>query len=92
MEKHTMIALSTAHVSKETARELDNGEIDTVVYPKGGYGWFIPVTDETEDLEGRIPADLYGCIKYAARNNAGWVMFDSDVDTKENSELPIYNW
>ncbi len=93
MEKHTIIALSTAHIKKETADLLNNDSIgQIVVYQKGNYGWFVPVPDNMDELQDTIPEDLYGCIKYAVNHQADWIMFDCDVDTNENHELPIYNW
>ena len=100
MEKHEMIVLSTAHVSKETddiLQQVTNGTTNIeglVVYNKGKYGWFIPIIkDELKNLENNeCPADLYLCMRYALENGCDWIMFDNGVDTNETPELPVYDW
>ena len=95
MEKHNMLALSTGHVSRETAELMDDDNIDDVtLYNKSGYGWYVYIPDEGIDFDkladGECPADLYRCMKYARDNGCDWLMFDCDVETID--ELPVYNW
>ncbi len=95
MEKYTMLALSTAHVTVETARLMDRDAIDNVIlYPKDEAGWFVFIPDkglEFDELENaNIPADLYTCMKYACDNGCGWIMFDCAVDV--NNDLTVYEW
>ncbi len=95
MEKHTMIALSTAHIAEATVeffKKLKNAGI--VVYSKGDYGWFVYVPEYFEGFKdnGDFPDDLYLCMKYAHDNGCEWIMFDQDVDVNEAPELPVYDW
>ncbi len=96
MEKHVMMALSTAHVSEETAIRMNANDIENMtVYDKPEFGWFIPIPDYSflksiEDSD--CPADLYRCMKYALDNGCTWLMFDNGVDENEAPELPTYNW
>ena len=93
MEKHNMLALSTAHVTKETADLMDNDKAKGVVlYNKDGAGWFvyIPEACDFDELEDDCPSDLYQCMKFALDNGFDWIMFDCGVDVI--SELPEYEW
>lgn len=61
-----MITISTAHISKETRRMLNNSLIeDLTYYAKYGFGWFIhiPPMDRLDDSD--IPEDLAACLRYA---------------------------
>ena len=94
MEKHKMLALSTAHVKSETAALMDAGKIEGVVlYNKGEYGWVVCIPediDEIDELQGKIPDDLYECMYFASNNWFDWLMFDRDVEVIGN--LPVYEW
>ena len=95
MEKHNMLALSTAHVTKDTADMMNKDSIDGVMlYNKGDYGWFVHIPDSGLDFNelenGECPADLYRCMKYARDNGFDWIMFDCDVEVI--SEMPEYEW
>ncbi len=91
MEKHSMLALSTGHVSDETASLMQLDNIDgVVIYDKPGYGWFVVVPDgelEMEEIEESCPKDLYECLKLAQKEGCDWIMFDSDVEAVD--ELPM---
>ncbi len=99
MERHDMIAISTAHISRETANLLDQlaaGKKNIeglVVYNKGEYGWFIPIIEEElETLENNeCPGDLFHCLSYAHKNGGSWVMFDRDVELS-TPDLAPYPW
>lgn len=89
MEIYKMMVMSTGHISKETAKLLDQESAGVTVYQKDGYGWFIVVTDWQEN-EKYIPEDLKRCLSFAQTNGCDWLCLDSDG--QEYSDLPIYNW
>lgn len=97
LETHKMLALSTGHLTLETAQWLNHKiELDgmkrPVCYDKSSgnesYGWFIPI------VEGRVPAniplELQACMTLAHQQGCDWLMFDRDVD--EVPHLPTYEW
>ena len=95
MEIYRVLALSTGHVSQETAQLMGQGAISKVIiYNKGDFGWFVHIPDKGMDFkeleDSECPADLYRCMKYARDNNCDWLMFDRDVEA--NEDLPVYNW
>lgn len=96
MEKHTMLALSTGHITKETGNLMDANQFEQVIlYPKNPFGWFvyIPEASEFDELkDSDCPEDLYLCMKYALDNGCDWLMIDCGVDINEAPELPVYDW
>ena len=94
MERLNMLALSTGHVTKDTAELMDNNTIDGVIlYNKDNAGWFvyIPEKCDFDELKGSdCPSDLYQCMKFARDNGCDWLMFDCGVDVID--DLPVYNW
>lgn len=88
----SMLVLSTAHVSNETARKLDDdcagvhSILLPVVYPKGEYGWIIPIYDIPEGC----PADLAHVLRYAMDRGCAWLMFDNDA--ADVNGLPLFDW
>lgn len=82
-EIHTMLTISTGHVSLETAKYLDEGEFGAF---NRKYGWVVPI------VEGRdgLPEDLAACLAFASKLGATFVMFDSDGDKLD--ELPEFEW
>lgn len=93
-ETHKMLALSTAHVSKDTAELMDANCVASQVYQKAEYGWFMAVPRNAFEME-RIPKDayspeLYNCLKFAYEQGFDWVMFDRDVEPI--SELETFDW
>lgn len=88
MESHNMLALSTGHLTEETADELMT--IDGIIaYEKGEFGFFVYVPDDDEEFHDQ-PADIHECIEFAHNNGYDWIMFDRDVETI--NELPVYEW
>ncbi len=91
-----MLALSTGHVTKETADLMDLNEFKGVIlYPKDKAGWFVYIPEECdfdELKDSDCPDDLYQCMKYALNNGCDWLMFDCGVDVNEAPELPVYEW
>lgn len=101
LEIDLVLTLSTAHIDKETSKELDREGSDTyglVVYPKGKYGWWIYIPEKWEDFRGEMPWDEYlktlpeglaNCINLALENNCRWLCIDQGADT---AGLPEYDW
>lgn len=87
--KQSMLVLSTAHISLETKKGLEADNLPIVAYAKSAYGWFIPVTEESDEIK-HLPADLRGIVEFAASNGCDWIMLDSDYD--EIQCLPTFNW
>lgn len=92
MEKHNMLALSTAHVKAETGELMDNNDIEGVIlYNKDNAGWFVYVPESCDfDELDDCPEDLRKCLTFARDNGYDWIMFDCGVDTID--ELPEYEW
>lgn len=90
MEKHNMLALSTGHVSEETAKLMDIDQCGLVVYEKEDYGWFVHLPDPLDEYKESTPKDLYKCMTFAMKQGCDWVMFDCDVEPID--ELPVYEW
>lgn len=80
--------LSTGHVSRKTAKWLDNNPDGIIMYLKGEYGWIIHVS--SEEYDKNIPNDLIKVIEYAKSKECGWIMFDADGEVIE--ELELFNW
>ncbi len=74
--------LSTAHVTKETARLLDAKLCYAV---NTGTGWFIFVLPENPDV-----ADLAAVFDLARKSDCDYVLMDCDADVLE--ELPSWDW
>lgn len=101
-----MLTISTAHVSQETAKLLDQEPEDNrmalTVYEKGApgesFGWFIYLDPHyqgsgfSEQLaaHGRIPEDLAGCLRLA--NDAGCGILCLDQDGAVLPYLKTYEW
>ena len=85
-EVHRMLTLSTAHVPKDVANQLDR-EADefVIVYQKSSYGWFIPIGPNLA-----YPLVLKPIIDFATKHDCTWLMFDNAADVIEG--LPTYEW
>ena len=92
MEITKMLTLSTAHITKDTAKLLEvepnTDEMQLCVYNKADFGWFIYVNDFLEDRG--IPDDLYKCLELAKENDCNWLCLDCDGDVVD--ELEVYEW
>ena len=85
-----MLALSTAHITEETADLLWNNAVGLVVYEKPGHeGCFVLVCNWTENQK-YVPDDLRACLELAAAHNCDWLNLDRDADVV--SLLPAYEW
>ena len=92
-----MLAISTAHISKETAERLTNLSIEGVTaYYHDNHGWLIVVPDTVgwSGLEENVPLlvhdDLYQCMKMAQARGCCWLLLDSDAAEIEG--LDTYEW
>lgn len=91
------LQLSTAHISRETAkwieRCLEEFDVpDLIIYEKQTYGWFILVPNPVDSPErlSDVPDDLRRVIEYAIKHECYWVVLDCDADC--TSELPEFEW
>ncbi|BFH10961.1 hypothetical protein WJ0W_006685 [Paenibacillus melissococcoides] len=88
-----MMNLSTAHIKKETAKWLEEGNHSSpIVYKKKAYGFWVLVPPEAEDWEEitDVPVELLSILKYAEYLSCAWVMLDSIYDEVEG--LPTFEW
>lgn len=92
-----MLSLSTAHITKATGDWLDeqskltaNNEMELITYPKGEYGWFIPLYKEMFEEQKIIPESLLLILGYAWGTGCQWIMFDNEIE--EIDDLPKYVW
>lgn len=89
MELSKMLTLSTVHMSKRTADNLDN----LISNYKNEYGWIIPVDDDKEyllEFLEQAPKDLCNIMLFALDNKCNWIHLDSDGEMI--SGLPTYKW
>ncbi|MFB8378102.1 DUF5983 family protein [Paenibacillus taichungensis] len=88
-----MISLSTAHITPEADRLLQEGlKMEQLIhYPKAEYGYFICVLDKDAEMdETCLPSCLQDILAYARSKGGQWVMLDRDADTVP--DLPVYDW
>lgn len=85
-EMHSMIAISTAHLSRATRKLLDTSKRPIGTYKKGGFGWFMFVPFDYEENEA-IPDDVKDIYKFARANKADWIVIDCDVLPYPNLKL-----
>lgn len=84
LEIARMLVLTTVHLTRETANLMSS--LPTAAFDKQDYGWFVYVTEETDQL----PTDLEACIHYARSRSCEWLMFDCDGPTIDG--LPVFDW
>lgn len=89
LEVRKFLTLSTAHVTDDTRRILDETKVsDWPVFGfRGAYGWVVYAHDESD---WEIPQDLWGVCEYARKNDCDYIMFDADADIID--DLPHYEW
>lgn len=79
--------LSTGHITNETANWLDTNPEGVIVYSKGGYGWFIHVSEEFDD---EVPKELVTVLEYARKKKCNWLVLDADGELID--ELEHFDW
>lgn len=91
LEKRNLLILSTAHVTKKTAAELNSTpcrDWPVMGGPYGDVGWFFYCHETNED--GRIPAELFSVMQFARSQGCINILFDMDADRVD--ELPSWDW
>jgi hypothetical protein len=85
-------AISTCHVSKETAERLDQGDQNNswTIVAAYEHGWFLYV--QPEDLIGTLdmPEDLAEVMAWGRRHSVQWVRMDADAGAVD--DLDQYDW
>lgn len=84
----SFLDISTAHVTRETARRYDDGEGPHMV-ASGEYGWLLHVPEPDGEADG-LPGDIAAVFACARRNGCDMVLFDRDATVID--ELPSYDW
>lgn len=95
MAIYKMLGLSTAHISRLTARLMEMDCVDAVCISKAicgnTYGWYIPIDTELTDPEEyqNIPDDLRAVIRYALERGYDYLMFDEAEEVLD--DLLVYD-
>ena len=84
-----MLVLSTAHLTPECCNTYLKQQ-DGPWYEKADYGWFFPVLEAYDEVEGMFPSCLLDCIEAAEQHECTWIMFDRDADTIDG--LTVSDW
>ncbi|NYF23574.1 hypothetical protein HDC33_000399 [Sporosarcina sp. JAI121] len=82
----SLLEISTAHITAKTNQWLFWTGCPIVIYPKGTYGWVIPIIDYDEEL----PTDILHILAYGKVKGCHWIMLDCDGD--RTNDLPTYDW
>ena len=92
MEISKMLTISTAHITEETAKRLQNDNHNgVIVYQKDEYGWFIFVDEDCmHEYENEIPKELFRLMKFTKANGCDWLCLDNDGEELEYFET--YEW
>lgn len=81
------LCLSTAHISKATARKIDDGYFDFCLVGKNAFSYTLCSEFDPED---DLPEDLCRVLEYAGSHDCRFVILDIGEDTIP--ELPTYGW
>ena len=95
------VRLSTAHVSRDTARWLDGlGVVSAAGEPPAGspiltcaatgYGWMVSAAPPGDGAQEGVPSDLAALRTLARDADASFLVFDRDDDVVEG--LPAFDW
>ena len=85
-----MLAVSTAHITQETAKALANGELALTAYDHGGNGWCIHVHNDNSWVEDGIPVELTLLMLHALQCGCCWLLLDGDATILEDA--PTFTW
>jgi hypothetical protein len=89
-----MMALSTSHVSKETAKKLQWEDAHVTQFEHGEHGWLIyvnPSTDPDYDWAGAgVPVDLTLLMLHAHQCGCCWLLLDANATVLP--EVPTFEW
>ncbi len=93
-EVRTVIVVSTAHLTAQTAHYLDNTpakEWPCVGGPYGEYGWFVYAQEENGGAgPDAIPDDLFGVMTWGRKQGFDYILFDRDANRV--ADLPGHDW
>lgn len=88
----TLLDLSTAHLSEETCRTLN--DYDGVTAYETPYGWLmsVPTRDRVQQLtpDGDWPPELLPIVELAQARGCAYVLFDRDAS--QTALLPTFDW
>lgn len=91
-----MLVISATHLPPALATQIDAALADrtgeesvviheTIIYPHGGYGWQLHVSDEVSEHETPFK-DLLALARSLSCN---WILLDRDAEV--HPDLPVYN-
>jgi Leu/Phe-tRNA-protein transferase len=85
-------AISTCHVTRETAEQLDKGDAQCpwTIVAAYEHGWFLWVQPSDLLDELNLPADLREVMEWGNRHNLKWLRMDCDQSVV--ADLPQYDW
>lgn len=91
----TMLVISTAHVTEETAAWLDAlvhaTERPFAIFPKADYGWMIWVGSTYADGEVQsLPDELDNLMKHCTELGIGWLCLDRDG--VQHPDFSTFDW
>ena len=91
MEISKLLVLSTAHITENTTRQLEN--TPSCDWPMSGgeyseYGWFM--RSGFEDRPVGLPDDLWKLFVFAKDQGCDYLLLDRDGPVLD--ELPQYDW
>jgi hypothetical protein len=88
-----LMALSTSHVTEQTAKALDDESADfgTPHYDYGGYGWILVVPPNKEAWDRlNCPPELRTVLEFAGRRGCERLLLDRDAPP--TPDLPTWEW
>lgn len=94
-EIHKMLVMSTAHVSEETAKLIDEAYDRKHAWAPAfarAEGWLFYVGDENPVVKHGLdyPEEFAALFSFAMEQGCTWLMLDRDGDTVDN--LPTFEW
>jgi hypothetical protein len=86
----TMLVLSTAHITQETAEAMEARDLPFTCFANE-YGFVVSAKNfETETFKPSIPEDLAKVQEYALANGCTYIMLDRDAPQVDG--LPVFDW
>jgi len=88
-ENTIALCMSTEHIERGTAENLEDSAVSGGAVWANEHGAFVFVPEPDEEDEHREP-DLMAVFAYARKYGYEWVRFDSDGPKLDG--LPVYEW
>jgi len=93
-----MLAVSTSHITPDTAKMLTTGTSPLVVYDHGTYGWCISVPTAEDYWDGHVadatngdlPVELFLLMTHARDLGCAWLLLDADATVL--ADAPTFDW